>query len=73
MSIAVCRDAKPLITFVAKGQLEAVGEKSAKQVANVLIEGSMWFEVTPMPDDVWLFDTKGEVDHFLKKKFCLRE
>ena len=61
-------DLTPQIQFVAKGRIEAKGEAAARLVVAALFEASMWYEMTPLPDDRWAFDTKGEADRFLRQK-----
>lgn len=34
------------------------GQQSAKLLALTLIEESMYFSVTPLPDDVWRFECR---------------
>lgn len=58
------------VSFPAKGLIRAHCANAAETVLHAIFSESMWFEVTPEPDDVWLFVTKGEADKLLHDKLA---
>lgn len=42
-----------------------VGQGVAQAISTQLCNASIWFEVTPLPDDCWGFRVKKEAEHLL--------
>lgn len=52
-------------------RVELPSEEHARAIAAVLITNSCWFELTPMPDDVWEFRVKPDAKAFIATWFEL--
>lgn len=42
-------------------EIEFVGQELAEQLALALVRGSIWFEMTPLPDDYWEVSVRADI------------
>lgn len=68
MTMATDETQEPAVWNPQRGILRARTQVAATVLARLLIEQSAWFECTPEPDDLWLFETKGEIDSTLRRE-----
>lgn len=49
------------------------GEGFAARVAEALVKQSMWFSVTPFPDDEWVISVKAGEGHRLDEQVAIED